>query len=786
VQETIVDVVTMSSTTATALGKTRSIDGAETSASSDTYTGKVALFTAPDLSLIENEAVDGDNDLVGNGGDGDGDVQIDELDNTAGLGVPLDTRVQAAATGLGLTPATDLATDFAALVVPVADGDTLTATYIDEDPVATDTDTADIDLTPPTISLVSPDNESYTSDQILQMQAATVVDLGAGIDSNDVTLTAIGTGAGSTSKLPIENGYRVTFVPSANMTEGLKEWYLTVKDMAGNSPAAGVDAPEGTADNKFEYTVDISGPVVTAAETGGEVDENGDVLANNEANDAVTVTLDLGTGGAPVNPDTIAVTDFQVGGVSPATITVDADGDKLLLEMATPLNTNAKPKVQLVGSISDEAGNSRTEGTIANATDKLAPVVSVTLAGEAASVPVSSTTVTIDVLSSEPAQTPLVQVNFLAQAGDGTLMLDATKQKFVAASSIGVNAWRAIVDIDENTGVAPAGTNGAMNVQVSVVDFAANTATTGVDDPDGTVAGGGVAGVILDDAVMLELDDELNGGVAPTGTNGGFQLSPNVGTAAEPEADVSSPFVTINLNGEATEYPVGAANIDVDTHGGATLLSATLEDENGAETDVMAQIDAIDSNSFSLATTGLALGEYTLTVTGQDEVGNFSTNSADEEPEEFTYTFMVVEKAPFDLSVKPGMNMVSLPMSPVSTDINDVFGSVTQVDLVVSYDPVDPAGPWLIAQRNATTGLFEGTLTDVDGMHGYWVRSNSFASADLDLPRQEYQQQIPRGEGLEPGVRDRPGSECPGYGHRRRRLLRQHQLECGLHLRHPG
>ena len=60
------------------------------------------------------------------------------------------------------------------------------------------------------------------------------------------------------------------------------------------------------------------------------------------------------------------------------------------------LETDARPKVVLVGEVKDRAGNVRTEGTINSAIDGLAPIVTAT-----PSVDIAAELVTVTVTSSE-------------------------------------------------------------------------------------------------------------------------------------------------------------------------------------------------------------------------------------------------------------------------------------------------------------------------------------------------------------------------------------------------
>jgi len=680
-------------------------------------------------------------------------------------------------------------------------GALVNVSYKDEDPIATISSTARVDLTPPIIELIGPADKSYSNVQgqtfVVKVTDPTVAEnAAAGLNAAQINNMCVdGTlSADLTPLLVGTNSLQVSY--SLTITaQGGHNWWIPVRDQVGNFPkfvntaaapdnnavpgagdpaqivVAGGTAGQAAPGNPFTVTIDTAAGTLASSVTGGRLAATadvtagppaialGDLIADNTKRKAVTVTYALGAGDAPINSASVSASDFRIAGVTPASVSVaNASGaagaktQSIVVEMGAEQATNAKPLVEIVGSITDKAGNTSlliTGTSATNATDKLAPVMTVTITGQAASIPVSNAKVTVAASATESANLTGT-VSFLKVAADGTLEEDATKQKTISFSSTGTNQWEAKVDITAATGGAGANTPGGMNVRVTAQDDLSNIGTSGKADPDGTIAGGGTAGKWVTGALVYEFDNLLNNGVAmpglaaPAANTSGFSISPNISTTpiTTPKADVPNPFVRVDFEAEALEYPVGA--VVVDSHKGVTLTSATLLKPGATVADdVLAQLVKIDDNSFVFAGIDLPLGTYKLAVKAKDEVGNISTTAAGTTATEFTYTFEVVEKALYKLNVIPGLNLVSIPMDPVSAAIDDVFGSATPIDLAVSYDPGATSGPWLIAQRNATTGLFEGTLTDVDAMHGYWVRSSSYTTASLDLPRLQYQQMVP-------------------------------------------
>ena len=91
--------------------------------------------------------------------------------------------------------------------------------------------------------------------------------------------------------------------------------------------------------------------------------------------------------------------------------------------------------------------------------------------------------------------------------------------------------------------------------------------------------------------------------------------------------------------------------------------------------------------------------------------------------EEFTLEFAKTDRAPYELELNPGPNLVSFPANPADGDINAVFGGEGNEDIttVLSFD--NTSGLWMTAMKGAD-GMFMGDLTTINGMNGYWVVSD--------------------------------------------------------------
>ena len=115
------------------------------------------------------------------------------------------------------------------------------------------------------------------------------------------------------------------------------------------------------------------------------------------------VQFNLGVGGAPLDSSTITAGDFRVDGAEPLAAVVNSreTADDIPVGGAVYLQvpeqeTNAKPKVELVGEIRDRAGNIRSESTISAVNDGLSPTIEVTVDSE-----IAREQVTVTVSSSE-------------------------------------------------------------------------------------------------------------------------------------------------------------------------------------------------------------------------------------------------------------------------------------------------------------------------------------------------------------------------------------------------
>ena len=709
--------ISVSSPTAVGSGKTLSLTGAETTPSSNLFRNTIALFTGADLNKIESEAANANNDLVANGGDADTIVQVDELDNTSGLGTTLDTSVQAAGTALGLTLTTATGTTLAGRILPVADGDTLTVTYVDTSPSATKTDTASIDLAPPTVTLVQPVDKVYTKSTLVTMEAR-VVDTGAGVDSSDITLVPPTGVSGSTLNAPIENGFAVSFAPNAAITEGAKLWLITVEDKVGNTPVINTTtasksargaAPPGTTAasagaNPFKFTVDTAAPTVASATTGLYLKNPGVTSGTSTESQSsnkrtwIRLLFNLGTGGAPIDSSSVAASDFKVDGAAPISVLVNAKsqesgviavGAAVYLEVPEQA-TDAKPKVELVGEILDKAVNARTAGTISAAADGLNPVLTVT-----ASPSLHEKTVVVTVASSENlVVNPTIQTTTTTPV-TGTVAGGTT----LTVAAQGGRTWTA-------TYTNPTGGASKRYVVVSGTDASSNSSIYGDDSP-------------AKELVSFEVDDAAPVITSPATTANATEGAVWITTIVDENDYVGDSKKTVTV--------VSATLDGVDVSSELFSGTTTVADAGDADTD---GLTSETHATLTLART-LAQGTYVFKIKVKDTALNESSL--------LTHTLTVKARAKFEITLNPGMNFISIPGQAVSSAINDIIGSTDPIDAIIKYDrTLDGNGtnPFLTAERPAAGQDFTSSdgLTTIDPGSAYWMNATARVTLSIDIP----------------------------------------------------
>jgi hypothetical protein len=714
--------VTVTTNTSLSTNVDRKLTGTESSAASSLFQSSIAILASLDYSQVVSQEANLANDDTANGGNGDGDVQISELNNASQLGDDLQERVEDAAVALGLS-VDQAASKLEPLLIPAIHGDTLTVNYADTNPRTTFSRQASVDMEAPEVTLVGPAHKLFTSDNLLTLSAE-VVDAGAGVSPEDINIVASsGITLGATpQRAPIVDGYRVSNVVTSSISEGAKQWAILVMDKVGNVPAKndpdtkaneaalGAAAPDtaiSSVGNAFKFAVDTSGPTLASGETGVYLKNAGVTSGDKQESEGTNnrewlrVSFNLGTGTAPLDSSTVSATDFTVDGATPLDVKVNAktqgDDDEFVKGSAVYLqvgemDTDARPTVKLVGQVRDMAGNPRTDGTVSNLLDGLAPVLTVTPSAE-----IANKSVTITVTSSERlGLNPSVGLT-TAKPVKGTA--PSIEQSLAVSLQTGaLTTWTA-------TYTNPSGDASIQYVVVSAADQASNSDKVGVAAND-------------KDIVSFQVDD----------ADPGLLFNDAEGNDLE-DTKQQEGAVWIVAEFDDDEYTG-------DSYRKVTLDSVSLTDSSGNEitsdpADLFGGNDvACDGGKCATFTLAIDLtpGDYNIAASGTDAAGNSVSDDVD---------FKVIARKPFGLDLKPGVNLISIPGSPVgdSGNLNILFED-EPVDLVTTYDrSMDLAGenPWLRSTRDPETGLFTGDISTLQPGVAYFVTADARATVDITL-----------------------------------------------------
>ena len=476
-----------------------------------------------------------------------------------------------------------------------------------------------------------------------------------------------------------------------------------------------------------------------------------------------TESLDVDTvdvGDFSVDDPDATIEDVTVGGVG------DEKNELVFLTLTSDLPSDARPRVELEGSIKDVAGNEVKEDVSSRVRDGISPDVSVDAL--------------LRQLLPEDAE---VDVSFTADENLSGILGDINEN----CTCLGITGGGSEQELDGDGDVTKGGValpepdtgtytfeqsafseTGIYGILVRASDSATNPKTVGAKEAkseevtaavDGYMVTFGLKNWPLANAGFM--DSSLKQAVTVSKTDGGDALKTMVGssttTAEVVTVDWGAGTVTMNLKGHGVEgddeenatlyatysYVDAAQVVQVDTkapvvtfepkttqssrpfirikfnddeyagdtHKTVTVTSATLTDPNDNvtvlkddEVDLLGTIDWIEYSY--LPDSNLGLGEYTITVVGKDAAGN-STGEKEG-------TFKVVARAKVTIELTLGWNLISLPAEPADTAIDTVI-DVEAVSQVLTYDPTVEGG-WVAAIR--VNGAFEGGLTDIDARKG--------------------------------------------------------------------
>ena len=539
----------------------------------------------------------------------------------------------------------------------VSDASSVRFSYNDENPKLTVSDggRVNVENDAPDFQQTSPASGTITNE--LNTELSTVIsDLIAGVDATKdtsivVAITVggipelISSGDVSVTETPVGSGlYTVVYnintigriataITDGTVVDVEVIWSLTAKDKAGNQ-ASTPPIPlrvNNAPPEILNVTIGQSWDTATASATASRSSIRVDF--NTAMDDASFQRSDFTVAGK--------VIDDVVGPFVGATNSVFI----ILTEALGPAET---PAVSLVDEVLDLGGNGVSAATIDTPSDRIAPDLTVNLTSDTTADGVSTSSVTMTVSSDEPIVGAFPVLSFDECGPSDPLVC--------TGGAVTPTLVRQIVTEQEAWSFDISGlTSGDYNIGVTVQDTSGNTGTAGTFTGDPRAA----------TAIHFEIDTGL-----PPAT-----ITPADGAT---QAEAVLFLITVNWANEATEYPG-------DTQTSATLTTAVLDSGDAAERDLLPLGSVnVGGNVWTIAIPGITLGTHTLSFGGSDAVGNTQAVT--------TTTFTVTERPLYNLTLQPGLNLVSLPAPPESTAIGDIITSAHDITLVFTYDPDHPFG----------------------------------------------------------------------------------------------
>ena len=496
------------------------------------------------------------------------------------------------------------------------------------------------------------------------------------------------------------------------------------------------------------------GDVVDTLGADDEVDETFP-RGTDEEEDAKNITaLDLGPEGTkpavegePIGED--PETDPGKAAVTAAKDCLFEPRARIYLELADELASDEEPTIQLLGgAFKDIAGNNNVTDSF-DAEDNIAPGVSITITSSSGTTSRAATdadgSFTVRVTSDEDlGRFPrlffaTIKGTLASGVASDLQIADVTDGEGISLTEKETNTWEKKINADSDD--IPSGGNRIVAAIITATDENQNSGNSAGWKGSGKPADNHALDFKKLDAggFLLEIDTRLEPAeieVLPS-TDPGKTFN---------ETESMNPYIQIEFS-EPDEYGIGAdggctdkdddsdTGVDdnladcaekadigsgdsskTDSHAGVTISALTLNGE-----DRLAEIVQVNSSTYVLAVTGLAIGEYEIVYTAMDDVGN--------EVEDVDFTFDVLERQPYDIELQPGWNLISVPGDPFNPAIGAVIGADLKADTVLGYQ----SGEWVTSVRN-DDGRWQGTLTDIQGGYGYWVRTTVVETIETVIP----------------------------------------------------
>ena len=784
-------------------GDAVTVDLTETSPGSAAFERKIALVTAAEFKAIEDAAdeaeelaAEGEDALIGamgtngnlleeiaEGPDGDNEADVPESDDD---NVALAERLNGMLGALGLAT-TDKASDLLALLLPVADGDTITAIYDDSSPAAKRRGTAMADLAPPTINVVEPEDGTRTQDTTPQFEVE-LTDSGAGIaDDDDVALYVSPRRTATPTKITVDpvaiiDGFRIEFLQATGIADGDIEWYVTAVDSVGNSVS---EETGGSADDPFTVTIDTTRIGEFDAELGFGVNEGGSERTRSDNTGIQLTFLE------PVDGDSVSEGDFDV------TRSSTPSGAFHVAQLKNTESTaDALPSGEEVVVTPDDATTTDVDETEKNTVYTITEFTAIDANGDD-EVDKDDYSVTVD---GESASILSANANSVTLAGTQTATVavtytfDSSSMVFLTVAAQDDDATPTVLIVDEIADAAGNVTDEDDEVSSEADDRVNPVLTVTLDsdlvgDPDGNGLAEGTITVTSSEPLASDpnimfgdtgFDNDVDQGDLEEVTKNlvwelsyatnesveemvitasGTDSSDNAGTSEEAmlSTDVAAPelasFKPVRDEDGNAEDGVNQGLDNV-----VRVTSDWGEEDTVAITstllggDIEGTMDVSD-NTFAegmLQVLGLVLaeGDYTWTIQVEDEVGN--------ESEAESIDFTVVVPTPFEITLEPGWNLISVPTRLDAATPGKVFGdespTVTKIRTwssttgwqVSSFVAGEADDPMTEDVDESTENAWVGDILTLKQGIGYWVFSESGANVETGLRRIAGIPQAPR------------------------------------------
>ena len=487
--------------------------------------------------------------------------------------------------------------------------------------------------------------------------------------------------------------------------------------------------------------VDTQKPTVTGAVTGTVLGDDNKPKADNSLT-SIQVIFD-----EALDCDTVSADDFEVDGTVPND--VNCYGSSVYLSV-DEMDRDAKPDVELVGTVMDSAGNtldSEDDDDLREQTakDGIGASITATVAGTAeGDRPITDKRISVSITSDERlSNSPSVEIrkvgeNYgLVSLISGTGVPTGNSNEWTFERNITASGLYNVYVSGDNVGGVKESDDGMSGKVLDDDGDPVDPAKYALSKDD----------LEEDDIILFEVDNKVQGpSFEPD--NDGETDNPNVFIRMDfategKEYGLKGPECTkddaddaddkaVDKEGKCpddyTETVAGDATTtasdiaaDFDTSSTLEMTKATFDGE-----DVTEDIISRDNILFVYRPGNLTLGDHKLVIEVTDKAGN------DGKGKGFSTEFTVTERKPYSLDINPGPNLISFPANPANGDVNAVFGGEGNEDItrVVSFDNATEL--WMAATKGAD-GMFMGDLTTINGMNGYWVVSDGIVDLSVVL-----------------------------------------------------